>query len=78
MLSPDQINEALGMLITGAREQPDGQMPIHDQSGATVATITAHQLPKRPQDMPRALRPKLKLSKRQRDTAKHEKRAASR
>lgn len=73
MLSPEQMNEALALLIGSARNLPDHELPITDEAGATVATLRFHELPRRPRDMPRALRPKQRLSYRQRRQAKQEK-----
>jgi hypothetical protein len=66
-------SHVLGALVNTAREQPGGKLDLRDESGAIVATVQAHELPKRPKDMPRHLRPKEKLSKRQRDAAKRKK-----
>jgi hypothetical protein len=65
----------LAGLVDAAR-RANGRLEIRDQAGAIVATVIAHDLPKRPQDMPRALRPKQKLSKRQRTAAKRSKLAS--
>ncbi len=67
----------LAGLVEAARQRPGGRLEIRDESGAVVAEVIAHELPKRPKDMPRALRPKQKLSKRQRDAVKREKLAAA-
>lgn len=63
----------LAGLVEAARQAPNGQLEIRDQTGAVVATLQAHDLAKRPKDMPRALRPKQKLSKRQRAAVKRDK-----
>lgn len=64
----------LDQLVEYARGQMGGRLEIRDAAtGAVVATLQTHETPKRPQDMPRHLRPKEKLSKRQRDAAKREK-----
>jgi len=49
------------------------EFPIRNPDGTQIATLVLHDLPKRPRDMPRAYRPKQKLSKRQRAAAKHKK-----
>lgn len=61
-------------LVRVAQQEANRRFDIRDQTGAIVATVIAHDLPTRPKDMPRHLRPKEKLSKRQRDAAKREKR----
>jgi hypothetical protein len=68
-----EANRFLGRLIEAARAQPGGVMQITDGAGAVVAEVRTFKTAPRPQDMPRHLRPKLKLSKRQRTAAKHEK-----
>lgn len=77
MLSPAQIqavqNQVIGELIAAARQQPDRKFQIRDESGAVIATFMVHDTPVRPKDMPRHLRPKFRLSKRQRDAVKREK-----
>jgi len=78
MLTHPQLDEAVGTLVGMARWAPGGALPIQDPSGRTVATLQFHDVPARPQDMPRHLRPKQKLSKRERDAAKREKLAAAR
>lgn len=67
----EQFVQMLYLLIEDGRRRGLNQIPIRDSSGAQIAVLTLHMLPKRPEDMPRALRPKQKLSKRQRDSAKH-------
>lgn len=67
----------LGGLIEAARRRPEGRLDITDGSGAVVATVQAHSLARRPKDMPRALRPKQKLSMRQRRAARLAKQPAS-
>lgn len=63
----------LAGLIQGARQQPGGRLDIRDHTGAIVAHVQAYDAVRRPRDMPRALRPKHKLSKRQRSAAKRAK-----
>lgn len=63
-------------LLNFARQQPGGKLEFRDQTGAVVMTVQAHDLARRPKDMPRHLRPKQKLSKRQRTAAKRSKLAA--
>lgn len=63
----------LGALIGGARQQPGGVMKITDQTGAVVAEVRTFDVAKRPKDMPRALRPKVRLSMRQRSAARRAK-----
>lgn len=70
----DQQNHFLGALIASAHQQPDGVLKITDQAGAVVAEVRAFDLAKRPQDMPRAMRPKHKLSMRQRAAARRSRR----
>lgn len=65
--------ELVTALVETARLQPDRKYQIRDQSGAVVATVEAHITPTRPKDMPRHLRPKRLLSKRQRVAARREK-----
>lgn len=61
----------LGGLVEAAAAQPDGCLVIREGAGGhVVATVQAHRTAVRPKDMPRRLRPKRKLSKRQRDAAK--------
>jgi hypothetical protein len=62
--------DLLTLIELARRQGPDG-LWIHDRdTGAVIATLIAHRLPTRPKDMPRHLRPKKKLSKRQRDRTK--------
>jgi len=72
--TPQQANEVVTQLVEAARREPNGRIDLRDPTGAVVATVQAHALPKRPKDMPRHLRPKMKLSKRERDAAKRMKR----
>lgn len=66
--------EVVQALAQNAHQTGVRELPILDgPNGARVATLTLHDLPTRPKDMPRAMRPKRKLSKRQRDAAKREK-----
>jgi hypothetical protein len=76
-VSPQQESAFLGGLILMARQQPGGKLELRDQTGAVVATVQAHDQAKRPKDLPRALRPKAKLSKRQRGAARRSKATAS-
>lgn len=77
MLTAEQWSEAISLLIGTAKTYPDKRLPIQDGSTGTIAAyVVVNERPVRPIDMPRALRPKLKLSKRQRVAAKHEKLAA--
>ena len=71
-LSPAQMSEAIRVMIGTARDL-GGTMPIQDHAGATIATLQVHDVARRPVDMPRHLRPKPRLSKRERDAAKREK-----
>jgi hypothetical protein len=75
--TPQQHAEWLQTMVATARQQPDGRLDITDQTGAVIATVQAHDLPRRPKDMPRALRPKRKLSKRQRAAARRSKLTAA-
>jgi hypothetical protein len=76
-VTPDEWNRVMHAMIESAKLS-DGALPILDsRTGAQVATFTVHDLPKRPKDMPRHLRPKMKLSKRQRVAAKRAKLAAA-
>ncbi|MGH2877083.1 MAG: hypothetical protein ACRDLV_12605 [Solirubrobacteraceae bacterium] len=70
-------SELITALIDGARQLPDRRLPIRDQTGRVVATVDAHDAATRPKDMPRHLRPKRKLSKRQRIAARRDKLAAA-
>lgn len=72
-LTQDQMNFAVNQIIAAAQAQPDHRLPIRDAIGRVVATVEFHDAPTRPQDMPRHLRPKRQLSKRQRDQAKRQK-----
>jgi hypothetical protein len=70
----EQFIEALRMIVATARQQPNGRMDIRDENGVAVAYVQTVEADKRrPKDMPRAERPKLKLSKRERVAAKREK-----
>lgn len=62
--------QLLGHLIDAAKTQPGNRLDIKADSGAVVATLQAHDLPVRPQDMPRHLRPKARLSRRQQARAR--------
>ena len=74
MMTPEEQQQFIAFLVDHARQQPGGRFDLRDaRTHAVVATIQAHDLPKRPQDMPRALRPKQQLSKRARDAAKAQK-----
>jgi hypothetical protein len=74
IVTPDQELAVLNALVETARRQPNGRLFLRGRQGETIAVVEAHSLPTRPQDMPRSLRPKLKLSKRQRTAAKYAKR----
>ncbi len=71
--SNQQAIQMVTDLVVAARAR-GGSFDIQDgATGAVVATVVAHDLPTRPKDMPRRLRPKQRLSKRQRTQAKHAK-----
>lgn len=72
-VTQEQQQWLVATLIQAARDQPNRTIEFHDEQGAVIASFTVHELPKRPKDMPRHLRPKRKLSKRQRIAAKREK-----
>lgn len=68
-----QQAQLLGGIVQLALREPGGALQIKDERGAIVATLQAHGLPTRPRDMPRHLRPKGKLSKRERVAARRSK-----
>jgi hypothetical protein len=73
MYTQQQAIEMISDLVKAAQQQ-GGKFDVRDmQTGAVVATVTAYDTPTRPKDMPRALRPKQKLSKRQRVAARRDK-----
>lgn len=73
-MTPNSVESLwLEQLVDIARGHPARKLEIRDLSGAVIATLQVHDIPKRPKDMPRALRPKQKLSRRQRTQAKLEK-----
>lgn len=77
MLTVAQQSEFIGLMVETARRHPDRAVQITDTTGAVVGEFRVFDLPKRPVDMPRRLRPKARLSKRQRDLVKREKLAAA-
>jgi hypothetical protein len=77
MLTMQQQSEFIGLMVETARRHPDRAVQITDTTGAVVGEFRLLDLPKRPKDMPRRLRPKERLSKRQRAQAKREKLAAA-
>lgn len=60
-------------LIRSAQQSPDRKQRFLDQHGNVIAVLEVLAEPERPRKLPRALRPKQRLSKRQRDVAKREK-----
>lgn len=78
MLTFQQQSEFIKLLIETARRDPNHSVQVMDATGAVAGEFRVFDLPKRPVDMPRHLRPKPRLSKRQRDQAKREKMEAAR
>lgn len=73
MLTQATFEEAVGGLIGMAQSRPGNRLDLRNEQGVVIATLQVHDVPVRPKDMPRALRPKRKLSKRQRVAAKIDK-----
>lgn len=71
--SAETFMRVVQALIANGHETGIWEYPVRNTDGTVVATLTLHRLPTRPKDMPRAHRPKRRLSKRQQIAARKEK-----